>query len=218
MRRRRGVWFTVAIAGVGVAATLFLVACGDQPVSVDGSLSEASKFDVGSWDASNDVQPDWWNGCPDIPVVCPDADYLVTINGDGPPQVLRSNDSLAKWGAPIVPIYVFRPGGGQAPPERTVLASETPDGGSAIVISLDLNTCYDDRDGGLYGGGTRYCSALADARAGVTLTHEDPPGGIVTGTYSVLANGWANGGPTGKTLFLSGSFTACHICDLPPIP
>jgi hypothetical protein len=70
----------------------------DAPPNTDG---DAGVFDAQT-DAWKCVQFDVDGGkYIFVPVECPDDDYYITINGDGPPQTLRSN----YWGDGYYPSY-----------------------------------------------------------------------------------------------------------------
>lgn len=220
--------FGVLVAGLAASLATLVVDCGGQPTGIDGSLPDAGDVDSSSdVAAASDAEPDWWNGCPhfpewkNIPVVCPDADYFITINGDGPEQTLRSNAPTVWAGANApgyqVPVARYQPAGENFP-NHHVWASGSPDGGTRIDISPDDNTCY-------LTSGKLYCTSVAEAGsvAAVIYTQSDPPGGFVAGSYSAVVGGWAYddggmGGPTGEVMPIWGKFFACRICDLPPFP
>ena len=208
-----------ALGAVVVASPLLLVgACGNSVSPVGLQDARESEVDVlldAGADSTGD-EPGWWSGCPDLPVVCPDADYYITINGDGPEQVLRSNIWKKQWGpSPSdagyhLPVAQYNEPG-MFGAFRVVWAADTPEGGTYLEMSPELNTCYDNN-------GRTYCAAVADAHADVVFTRGDPPGGFVSGTYSVSVGEFSKGVPTGEVLSLSGKFVACRICDAPPIP
>jgi hypothetical protein len=205
----------VTLALSAPASFLLLAgSCGGASVNPAG-VPDATETDVSESpdvpadaDVAVDAKPDWWTGCPDNPVVCPKGDYFITIKGDGPEQILRSN--TAKYTLYRAPVAQYSPGGEGSGPARIVSASATPDVGTLIVISPESNSCY-YRDQNV--DSTGYCSAVADARADVVFTQYDPPGGFVAGSYSVSVGGFSEGTPTGQVLTLSGKFFACHICN-----
>src|SRR5260221_11262960 len=137
-----------AVLGTAAAVTPVLLAgaCGDSVNPVDASDIGAIEADmlaeVGEAADAGDAEPDWWAGCPDLPVVCPDADYYFTINGDGPEQILRSNvwtspgwkDNLgpspgdAGYHVPFARIYHWP----ENPPMRDLSAGDSPDAGAHV--------------------------------------------------------------------------------------
>lgn len=225
----------VFVVGVTASPAAILAgACGGEPVTADGGLGpEAAGADGdSSWDApdatdtATDAGSKWWTGCPNIPVVCPDADYYITINGDGPAQILRSNQTpppRSLWYADAeyhIPLADFYPPGGGGNGFLLVNATDTPDAsgapgeiGTIIAIATDPPNVH--RALGYSHNGKGYSSQAADAQPDVVYTQVDPPGGFVVGSYSTfVANMYAPG--TG-ILSLSGKFFACRICDTPPI-
>lgn len=193
-----------------VVVSIFTLSCGnDRAIRMnDGSMPDANDaMNAADADDVVDAGPEAWAGCyrePYSMVVCPDADFFITVVGDGPTQVLRSND----WGVYRVPIAAYQPPGGELAPSHMVLGKDAPDGGVGIAISHDSNTCYDRN-------GARYCAqVVSDSNfAEVKYTRADEPGGVVAGTYTVLVKNSNDAG----TLSLSGEFFACRICDLPTL-
>lgn len=190
--------------------------CSDPGGAPDGSVdaSDATTMDalvVFDLDGGNEaeVAP----GCPNVPVVCPDADYYLTVNGDGFERILRSNDVRDPWGSDArydVPLAEFFPGGEGAPAHQ-VWATGTPDGGGGYLTFEEWGISYIRADS------TGFTTGWADAAPPtVVYTQGDPPGGLVVGSYA----GVVGGSPTtdSGTLTLSGTFVACRICDAPATP
>jgi hypothetical protein len=190
--------------------------CGNEPVvPSDATTNDVASDGIGGdADLIVDAQPDRWSGCPDVPVVCPDADFFVKINGDGPEQVLRStkwwdwmnNQSSspndAGYAVPLARVYHYPD---NMPPIGDVWASDTPDGGTVFEIATtgsSIEVWYTT-------GGTKFVSVYADAQPDAVYSQNDPPGGIVSGTFSAAVGSPSEAG----TRQIWGSFVACRICD-----
>jgi hypothetical protein len=226
--------FAVLGAAAAASPVVLASACGNSvnPVGVPDAkeIEVGTSPDVAEADDAGDAEPDWWGGCPDLPVVCPDADYYFTVNGDGPEQILHSNvwtspgwrDNLgpspgdAGYHVPFARIYHWP----ENPPARDVSGSDSPDagahvekddGGGAVlrwagtyVEIVEHQVLYAKDD-------TQYSSVYADAQADVVYTQADPPGGVVAGTYSVSVASPYDAG----VLSIWGKFYTCRICDYP---
>ena len=174
-------------------------------------------FDVSAYDAG--YEPDGPDAAGCLPVACPDADYYITITGDGPDQVLRSNnDTLGEY---PFPVQRFTPPGGE-PGFDEVWGSSTMDGGAQFQLFIDgvgIGTLfYQGASGTGYCFDPGYCpDPFGDAGPGfsVTITTDGPPGSVVRGSYAAPAGDFF-APDAGR--YLSGTFVTCRLCDAPPIP
>ena len=204
-----------------------LPGCGDDRSTVDSSGPDVDAardagvlgFDVSAYDAGLDDAAVDATGCPYFQVVCPDADYQITINGDGPQQVLRSNnDTLGEY---PFPVQRYTPPGGE-PGFDEVWGSSALDGGVRFQLFIDgvgLGALgYSNASGGGYCYHPGYCpNPFGDAGPGFSVMILDggPPGNVIFGTYAA---------PAGNPLmpdagaYLSGTFVTCRLCGTPPIP
>jgi hypothetical protein len=203
----------VALVG-GCGSPTADVDAGGQDATVDGAVDACEGF--GCTDAF--TQPD---ALPVTQVVCPDAGYYITVNGDGVMKTLSS--SFAG-----VPVAEFLDCCGST--TFRIVASESPDAGASVQLTQPA--FENNVDGGVTFGpstndvyfradGTPFASFyVPDASAVNTYTHVDPPGGIVSGSY--VATVATSLKPDAATLSISGTFLACRVsdayCGCPPPP
>jgi hypothetical protein len=204
----RARWIFVAIIG--------LVDCGSAPADVDAAAQDATTDDV---DACSDPFAcfDADLDAPTGRVVCPDAAYYFTINGDGDGATLSS---ATPDGVPVA--FYFDCCGYAA---LAVAASANPDGGP----SVDLERASVEQANGdfTFLPGPNYATYYRADGTGfgsyddsltTVITQLDPPGGFVAGSYAVTVA--SSNQPDAATLSLSGSFFACRVgneyCTCPP--
>jgi hypothetical protein len=212
-----------------VFVLLVVMACGDDAVIVDAAAPDVTAFDAGSNDATatNDASDatvdnhvfDAWVGCPNNPVVCIDADYHITVNGNGPPQVLRYDTAAcgtadaAYYHVPVAYDYFTTTQADiiEGAFLDQCLGAGLPDGDITAALYYGSFEYMETTNKGFFA----YASSYIDASASITFTRVDPPGGIVTGTYSSLVG--APGQPD-ASMTLYGDFVACRICNRTPPP
>ncbi len=203
----------VALVGAGCGSTTVDVDAAAQDATIDGAGDACEGF--GCVDAF--AQPDGAVA----PIVCPDAGYFITVNGDGVAKTLSS-------GFDGLPIAQFIDCCGYT--AFSIVGSESADGGASIRLE---QASAESADGGLTFGasandayfrsdGTPFASSyVPDASPPVTTyTHVDPPGGTVAGSYAVTVATSAQ--PDAAALSLSGTFFVCRVddvyCGCPPPP
>jgi hypothetical protein len=192
-----------------------------KDASTDGSLADAGAAqdatfdhvgrDAGAIDSDAGVSPMHGSGCPDAGVI--------TIEGDGLPQTLRSNSTPPVFYFKIPPTPWAQVYDGQG---LAIGGSENPDGGAILRFDIEI---AESPDGGLtvlgpdsvysYAYYTRQDGTLfsptSATAASITLTEVDLPGGVVAGSYTVTVVDSEQA--DAASLSLSGTFLTCRLRD-----
>lgn len=186
--------------------------CGSGAADVDAAVTDATVDDSpDNCVFCVDAQPDTSNIQPQI--VCPDAGYSITIDGDGAEQTLSNVLSyfIDCCGYQAVAIVGLKSLDGGAGLRLEQASSETPDGGLVPKDAGQDYAGYWRPDGSVF-------AAPFDASLTTSYTQLGPPGSIVAGSYAVTVSAVPDGG----TLSLSGAFVSCRtgdmICVCPPPP
>jgi len=201
-----------------VVASVAVEDCGSAPAaaqdaSADGAPADAhSESDAHDANVGSDAQLD---DAGVVSVVCPDPDggYYITVNGDGPTQILSSSGASDV----SVPWAFYQPPCGGI---FVIAGSASPDGGSVFYFQYDEATQSPPPTLGptiathSRGDGTYFSSAPDFGQP--TYSELGAPGGVVAGSYAVTVA--TSTQPGAATLSLSGTFCTLRLADGQPRP